>query len=131
MYKNVEKINNALERGITWKLRMGEQSFLCVTCRLDLQYKSRNGLYLPSSHVKSQFFQAKVTSVKHEFCMETMRGMQKIVGNTSLFQVSSPLSSREERRKTKKEKKMFFCFHQLSVTKSLNNLVNQSDIERY
>ena len=34
MYKNVwKKIN---QRGITLKLKMGEQSFLCVTCRLDL-----------------------------------------------------------------------------------------------
>ena len=26
------------ERGITWKLRKGEQSFLCVTCRPDLKH---------------------------------------------------------------------------------------------
>ena len=29
----LEKIN---QRGITWKLRKGEQSFLCMTHRLDL-----------------------------------------------------------------------------------------------
>ena len=29
----LEKIN---QRGITWKLRKGEQSFLCATCRPDL-----------------------------------------------------------------------------------------------
>ena len=39
-YKNVwKKIN---QRGITWKLRKGEQSFLCETHRLDLIYTPIN-----------------------------------------------------------------------------------------